>query len=227
MHPERSVRPSRPPPRLTVAKAPSKFKPAIPGAPSSAAASTWLSSPHGHPHALSSARKTLCKKPTSMAPSDVLEIPDSPSAPLPAKRISADFSDFPQGSPSKRFKPSFPLDIDHIPHKTPKGKASTSARRCSADRGEASSEVDSLSLGPGRAKVPADPFKSSRKLPPSFPSPRPFLPSTSTPQKTSGDFSDLHSVLCPLQPYPPSLTSTRNRQMTSGLYSRLTRISAP
>ena len=159
-----------------------------------------------------------------MSPSahrDVLEIPDSPSAPLPAKRISADFS---QASPSKRFKPSFPLDIDHIPHTTSKGKAPYSARRSSADRGEPSSEVDSLNLGIGRAKVPADPFKSSRKLPPPFASPRP-LPST--PQQTSRDFSDLHSVLCLLQPYPPSLTSTRNRSMTSGLYSRPTRISAP
>ena len=129
---------------------------------------------------------------------DVLEI-------LPVKRISSDST---QPSPSKRFKPSFPPDIDHIPHRTPKGKAST--RHWSPDRGETSSEVDSLNLGLGRTKLSADPFKFPRKLPPSFSSPHPLPSSKPTPQKTSVDFSDLNSVYLSFAQPPPPLTSRRN-----------------
>ncbi|KAG6379092.1 hypothetical protein JVT61DRAFT_11528 [Boletus reticuloceps] len=123
---------------------------------------------------------------------DVLEIPDSPSAPLPAKRISSDFLDHPLAAPSKRFKPSIHTDVGHIPHNIPKGKASISARHWSPDGGETSSEVDSLNLGIGHTKFPADPFKFSRKFPPSFSSPRSLPPNKSSPQKTSDDFSDLN-----------------------------------
>lgn len=141
---------------------------------------------------------------------DLLEIPDSPSPPLPAKRISSDFSDRVQPAPSKRFKPSLPLDIERIPHKSQKGKPSSSTRHCSPDRGEISSEVDYLNLGPGHTKLTADLSESFRKLPPSIPSSFPLSPRKSSPQNTFGDFSDLNSVYHISIFSLPSLTSTRN-----------------
>ncbi|KAG8217349.1 hypothetical protein J3R82DRAFT_5444 [Butyriboletus roseoflavus] len=155
-------------------KATSKFKPAL--APNGTAAARKI-----NPSTALSVFSTpgFHKKPvpSMSAPAnscDVLKIPDSPSAPLPAKRISSDISDRTQPTPSKRFKPSLPLSIEHTTHNSSKGKPSSSTRHCSPDRGETSSEF-------------------SRKLPPFFPSPRPLLPHKSSPQKTSADFSDLNS----------------------------------
>lgn len=140
---------------------------------------------------------------------DILEIPDSPPAPLPAKRVSSDALDRTQASPSKRFKPSYPPDIEHILSKTSKGKASTSARHWSPDRGETSSEVDSLNLGIGPIKLPADHFKFSRKLPLSLSTSRAHSPNK-PPQKSSVDFSDLNLVQFSFEHSLPPLTSTRN-----------------
>ncbi|KAG9318294.1 hypothetical protein JVU11DRAFT_378 [Chiua virens] len=109
----------------------------------------------------------------------VLEIPDSP--PLPAKRIASDLSDRPQGTASKRFKPSIPSDLEFIPN----------IRHKSPDAGETS--ADSLNLSLNAVKFTPDPFKFTRKPHPFFASPSRPVPLKSPSQNPSLDFSDLNT----------------------------------
>ncbi|KAF8436922.1 hypothetical protein L210DRAFT_2439793 [Boletus edulis BED1] len=171
-------------------KATSKFKPAPshPGQSGPASSTAAMRDTNPLPVFSTPGFNKKPNPPMSAPPNsrDVLDIPDSPPAPLPAKRISSDFSDHPLAAPSKRFKPSIHTDVAHIPHNIPKGKASLSARHWSPDGGETSSEF-------------------ARKFPPSFSSPRALPPNKSSPQKTSDGFSDLNLVLVHSNNFHPLL----------------------